>query len=205
MYQDRIISDTDAAAFAGFFSWFGLPQAQRLNAIGDRALSYNDLQAIDKEVYALKRIETIKAADIDLSVALYMLADVRARGSQKPEPLDYTASLTRAAERKSNQWGKALPAYKPEPGASGIKMQPARAVRVSYIQESYSDDSVVAIPVRVEPGKPADFAVFMRNVSELVRRSDTHTGMAGSGCNYSTSFSEEFRVVLIHCRSSIAD
>jgi hypothetical protein len=203
MYARRTLSASDVAAYAGFWSWFQPSHEARLAAITSRAMTYDDQCAIDSEIYARKRVAAIEAFDTTPEIKAHMLANARVRGSQNPERVDYTAFLAGALAKSRSPFGKALEPYKPEPGASGIKLKPAEGVRLSYTQESYSDNSSVAVPFEVIPGKPADFEAFTRNVSALVRRADSHNGMAGSGCNYSVSLYGGF--VVIHCRASIAD
>lgn len=202
MYDRVTLSQSDIAAYAGFWSWFRPEHEQKLNLI-KQGFGYENLQAIEREIIARKRVETIEAFDTTPEIKTYMLDRVRERGSHEPKAVDYTAFLKGALENKRSPFGQTLPAYNPEPGASGIKLQPTKAVRVSYSQEAYSDDSAVAIPYTVDAGKPADLKVFQRNVSELVRRANSHNGMAGSGATYGAAVLDGF--VVISCRSSIAD
>ena len=197
------MSTSDIAAYAGFWSWFEPAQEVRSDAF--RVLGYDNAQAIEREVYALKRVKAIDLLDTTVGMKVVMLADVRKRGAVNPEPVDETAFFKGAVARTRSGFGTALEPYKPEPGASGIKLKPAAAVRFFYAQESYSDDSRVAIPFEMDINKPCDFVVFARNVSALVRRADTHNGMAGSGCNFSASVDVANQVVIVHCRASIAD
>lgn len=202
MYDKVTLSKSDISAYATFWSWLQPSHESRLKMISD-GFGYENLQAIDREVYALKREKAIDAFDTTLPIKLHMFATVRERGSQAPERVDYTTFLKGAIERKTSPFFKPLGDYKPEPGASGVKLLPAQAVRISYRQESYSDDSEVAIPYVITPGKPADLAVFARNVSALVRRANSHNGMAGSGATYEASVKDGF--VIVSCRSSISD
>lgn len=163
--------------------------------------NYDDHCAISREIVRRERVAAIEAFDTTPEIKAHMLTITR--GGRKPERVDYTAFLKGALENKCSPFGKTLPAYKPEPGACGIKLRPAEAVRISYSQESYSDDSAVAIPYTVTAGKPADKAVFARNVSELVSRANSHNGWAGSGATYGAGVRDGF--VVVSCRSSIAD
>lgn len=195
------LSASDVAAFAGFWSWY--QPSREAHSEAYRALGYDNVQAIDKEVYALSRIKAIEAFDTTVAIKVHMLTSARQRGSIKPERVDYTGFFKGAVAKRTTPYMSAMEPYKPEPGASGVKLQPAAAVRISSTQESYSDDSAVAVPFTVDASKPADMEVFARNVHALVRRADSHNGMAGSGCNYGLSVHDGF--VVINCRASIAD
>lgn len=205
MYARRTLSASDVAAYAGFWSWFQPSHEARLAAITSRAMTYDDQCAIDSEIYARKRIAAIEAFDTTPGIKAIMVAGARTRGSKAPERVDYTAFLKGALEKSRSPFGKTLEPYKPAKGAAGLKLKPAEAVRVAYTQESYSDNSSVAIPIEMDISKSCDFEVFARNVSDLVRRADSHNGMAGSGCNYSASVDVENMAVIVHCRASIAD
>jgi hypothetical protein len=207
MSFDRVtLSRSDIAAYAGFWAWFDPPHESKLEWIKS-GLGYQNLQEIEREASRIRHAKRI-AAEVETfetipEIKSYILGKSRERGSCRPEKADYSSFFKSALERKHTAFGKPLAPYNPKAGASGIKLQPAKAVRVHYAQEPYSDDSASAIPYVIEPGKPADLKVFQANVSELVSRANTHTGWAGSGCTYTVSFHDGF--VIVHTRASIAD
>lgn len=199
MYRQTNLSPADVSVYASFYAWLQPSHESRLQMITDRVVTYDDLCNIDREIAAQKREKAIAAIDTTPVVKSYLHEIVRERGSVTPEPVDYTEFFKRAIAAKHNAFGKAVPAYAPEPVKGRIKMFPAKALRIRYSQESYSDDSAVLIPFAGE----GDLAAFARNVSTLVRRANSHTGFAGSGATFEASVHDGF--VIVSCRSSISD
>lgn len=167
-------------------------------------VAYYDGLAVAAEVARRERVAAIEAFETTAAIKKYMLDNAAARGAQKPEKRD-CRYFAKAAQRTTSQFGTKREAYKPV-GNCGLRMQLEQAVSFSHTQESYSDDSVTLIPVTGDVAK-ADMKACHANVGAFFRYADSHTGMAGSGCNYSASLhtNELGAFIAVHCRASIAD
>lgn len=166
-------------------------------------LDYKQCCKLSEHLHARRIRRDIEAfEDTTPAIRAYMLAH-QDRYSQKPERVDLSA-MAKAATTTKNQWGKTRTPYRPEPGCQ-LRMLLKQAVRASYSQQSYADYSIYLVPVTGE--MPADLAICQRNLGNFVRYSDSHTGMAGSGCNYTAELvvNDHGALVVITCRASIAD
>lgn len=202
-YGHHRLTADEIAHYAGVLTFgYGTPNyVYNFEAPG---LHYDDWQAITAEIGRRERVAAIEVLDTTPEIKAVLLATVSQRGARKVTGTeDYTDFFKRALEAKYNGFGTVLGPYVPEKGACGIKLQPSKAVCISYRQESYSDNSEIAIPYTITEGKPADKAVFARNVSALIRRADTHNGYAGSGATWRASVRDGF--IVLYCRSSVAD
>jgi hypothetical protein len=170
-------------------------------------LSYNDHNAVAHELHRRMTVAAWAKAELPEVIKAHALAalakDVRGV-EHKPEPVDLSF-LAERAKRTTNQFGKARKAYAPK-GGCALKLQLKKAVRFTSRQEAYSDDTQFLVPVAGDLAQ-ADLKACQENLSEFVRYADSHTGMAGSGSNWSASLqvSDLGPVVVIYCRSSIAD
>lgn len=126
-----------------------------------------------------------------------------ARGARQPEATDLTDWIKRAIAKTSDQFHKPLPAYAPKP--SGFRLLTDKAVKLTYVQDSYADYVTTAIPLEVT--QPTDVAAARENLAQLSRRLDTHTGWAGSGTDYTFDLhaGDEGAYVILTARHSIAD
>ncbi len=93
--------------------------------------------------------------------------------------------------------------YNPEP--SGYKLLLDKAVAVSSTQEAYADMFTDLIPVEIVG--PTDRDAALRNLSAIARKLQTHNGLAGSGCTFGFTLSEndDGCYVVMGTRSSISD
>lgn len=156
---------------------------------------YYELQAAGALIRFRERTAAILALDVPEPVRAFMLADTERRDARTPEPCDMRHIARRALATES-QYGKPRPAWK----ASGdCRVQFSKAWSLSYEQQSYADVSRTLI---LFTGNASEEST--KRLSEFVGRADSHTGWAGSGCNwYLESVGEGF--VVVSCRASIAD
>lgn len=142
------------------------------------------------------------------AIRTHILAAVNsgAPGVNKPEKADLRW-MAKMSNSTTDQFGRARQPYQAAEGCQ-LRLKLSEGVRYSHTQESYSDDSLTAVPVIGEvPTDPAARRICETNLSRFVRYSDTHTGLAGSGCNYKASLvtNEHGALAIIYCRASIAD
>jgi hypothetical protein len=147
--------------------------------------------------------DAIEAFETTPAIKAHMLSQVDQRGSRAPERVDLS-NMAQVAQRRTSQYGKPRPPYAADPNCP-LRMKLSEAVRFSSTQESYADHSVTLIPVYGEP--PADLGPCRLNLADFFRRCDSHTGWAGSGCNYTATLetNEHGVFVSLFCRASIAD
>lgn len=173
-------------------------------AIAD--LDYNVGCALSHILHIRKTRRAVEAFDTTPAIRAYMLAalDKDLRGCRAPEACDAT-HFAKASQRTTSQYGKPRPAYQPK-GDCALRLSLAKAVRFTYCQDSYADMSTTLVPVSGDVAK-ADLKACAANLSEFVRYADSHTGMAGSGCNYSAELvtNEHGAFAIIGCRASISD
>lgn len=171
-------------------------------------LSYDQKTAVNAVLTRRRDRRDIEAFETTPAIRAYMLAalETGVRGQVNLRKVDLRW-MVKASRRTTNQFGSQRPAYSPQPGCS-LRLKLSEAVAFLYSQESYSDDSITLVPVLGEvPSDAAALRVCESNLSAFVRYSDTHTGMAGSGSNYTAHLviTEHGPVAAIHCRTSIAD
>lgn len=196
--QLKRLSADQIAYYASFLN-FESSDVNYLYNLQAPGQNYDDHCAISAEIGRQRRVAAIEALDPTPEIKKYLFDNVSRRGMQPPVLEDFTSFFQRALDAKNNAHGRPLPAYKPEPVNGKIKMVPAKAVRYLYSQESYADHNEIAIPFEGE----GDLKAFERNVHQLVRRANTHTGWAGSGSTYEVTVKDKF--VVLFCRASIAD
>jgi hypothetical protein len=183
------------------------PEGKAFWAAFEPKLSYADNNAVVHELHRRMTVAAWAKAELPeaiKAIALDALAkDVRGV-EHKPEGVDLSF-LAERAKRTTNQFGTARKAYAPK-GGCALKLQLKKAVRFTHRQEAYSDDAQFLVPV-VGDLAQADLKACQQNLSEFVRYADSHTGMAGSGSNWSASLtiSDLGPVAVLYCRSSIAD
>jgi hypothetical protein len=179
------------------------PWSERGKAIAD--LPYYDGEAVAKEVALRGRRKAWQAFNCHPAVKEYALTFINSRGAGLPENVSLVTGLQNAAKSTRDQYGRARPAFVPE-GGCPLKLHAVGGVRFAYSQESYADHSTTLVPILGE-ATDEQLAICRRNLSALVRRMDSHTGMAGSGCNYTASVVkvEAGYVAVIECRASISD
>lgn len=174
--------------------------------------SYDELIEASR-VRRRRELKVQYGAILNPAVRAYLLAQLESRAGEIhrfqdcTQPNDMTGLFTAAITRTHNQFGKVLEPYKPDPACPSPSLK-AREARCYYVgQNSYSDDQEYVIPVTVKEGTKVDLSLCGRRLSDLVRRADTHTGMAGSGSNWSAQLvsTEHGIVAVLHCRVSIAD
>lgn len=177
--------------------------SEQAKALFPATLDYYDKVAIGQ---AWKRRQVKAAVEVfetTPAIRAYMLANLR-DDSERPSICDLTF-LAKAAKRTVDQYGKTRPAYRPQ-GDCPLRLCLTKAVRFRYSQQAYADYSTTLIPVKGEVDD-AGLAVCQRNLAAFVRYADSHTGMAGSGCNYSVELvrNEHGLLAVLTCRASIAD
>lgn len=117
-----------------------------------------------------------------------------------PVPHDLSG-LMRAIVRTNDQYGRDRAVYTPSDGGARLLLK--QAVETDYIQDSYADLTIYKIPYT---GEIQDVSKSHAALSQVLRRADSHTGWAGSGCNWTViSIDTNRKVVVIQCRSSISD
>jgi hypothetical protein len=193
-YQGKIHRDYMPAYMSVDLSEFGnLPEHWQIDVA-------NVMSARRSAAYKNKIKSEIEAFDTTPGIRAYMLAHYEER-PRSPTKHDLRF-FAKAATTTTNQFGKARPAFQVDSNAS-CKLKLSEAVLVSYSQEAYADMSRYAVPFT---GEIVDKKKSLARLCEFVRYADTHTGWAGSGCNYSVEeINEEGKFVIISCRASIAD
>jgi hypothetical protein len=173
-------------------------------------IGYDNLCAV-RHVMHLRTIRAnIEAFETTPAIKAALLANIEhdVRGVQAPKICDLHDTFTAAARRTNDQYGKKRAVYKPV-GPCALTMNLKSAVVATYRQEAYSDDSVYYVPVtgKINADDKAAIANCNNNLNAFVRYADTHTGWAGSGCNWSAHLvvTDDGAYVEIGCRSSISD
>lgn len=169
-------------------------------------VGYYDLELVWSEMHRRDVVRKIEAFTTTPAIKAFMLsfAATAQRGLHAPRAVDMSR-FAQSAKRTTDQYHKPVAPWAPK-GACGLVMKLKEGVGFTHTQESYSDDSTTLIPVEGDLSK-ADLAMCQANVGSFFKCADTHTGMAGSGCNWSASVmtNEHGAFIHVHCRASIAD
>jgi hypothetical protein len=159
------------------------------------------LAARGKAIYEQQLTAAIDAFTTTPAIAAF-LREQRAAGTRgfrapKAADLRYLVNLSQSARQYK-------PAYKPAPGCAAV-LKLADAVEYAYSQEAYADYIRYAVPVVL--ANNADVAICQQNLHAFAEACRTHTGLAGSGSNYSATLHQTAAgaFVVIEQRASIAD
>lgn len=199
------LATAEISAIADKFEAAGSPSIWSEAGKAVAKLAYDDGVAVGHELHLRSVRKAWQEFNCHPAVKEYALTFITTRGVKAPENFSFVTGLQNAAKSTRDQYGKARSAFVPE-GGCPLKLHAVGAVRFTYTQESYADHSTSLVPILGE-ATDEQLAICRRNLSALVRRMDSHTGMAGSGCNYTASVVkvEAGYVAVIECRASIAD
>jgi hypothetical protein len=199
------LTPAEVSAIADNFELAGIKSVWSQDVKDRFSFDYDTLVAVSHELHLRSVRKAWQEFNCHPAVKEYALTFITTRGVKAPENFSFVTGLQNAAKSTRDQYGKARKAFVPE-GGCPLKLHAVGAVRFTYTQESYADHSTSLVPI-IGEATDEQLAICRRNLSALVRRMDSHTGMAGSGCNYTASVVkvEAGYVAVIECRSSIAD
>jgi hypothetical protein len=194
MMSETITLAADVVANSGApYVWHSDAKA----ALADAGLTitYDQGCAVGAELHRRKVVAAINALNAPEAVKTYLLANANDRHAQVPEPCDLRG-VTRRALLTTSQYGKPRAAWTSH---GGCRLQMTSALVFSHEQASYADHSRYIVPFT---GTPTEEST--KRLTEFFCRADTHTGLAGSGSNWSV-LSIEDGFVVVDCRASICD
>lgn len=156
----------------------------RLIAAG--TITYGDGLAILREVHRRQIQRKIEAFETSPAIHAHMMAAILRgdRDVKAPEKADMSF-FTKAAQSTRTQYGSDRKPYAPQHPCS-LRLKLSEAVRFTSSQEAYADYYTTLVPVLGDVAT-ANLEHCQTNLSAMVRYADTHTGWAGSGCNYTAS------------------
>lgn len=175
--------------------------------------TFDEKGMIGNYLYRNEMKEAISKFDTTPAIRAYMFACIDDRGARVPTKRDMSF-LCENLKSQRDQYGKPRKPWKPTKEL-GLKLKVKEAVSFKYSQESYADYTTTLIPIegaeKIALMMPPESEQFQKdadaNLASMVRYSDTHTGWAGSGCNFEARMeSNEFgSFAVVTCRASIAD
>lgn len=152
-------------------------------------------------------IAEIEAFETTPAIRAHLLAAARGdvRGIRAPARVDMRWMIA-SAKRETSQFHSKRGPLTLDPSCP-LRLRLGEAVTFTSTQESYADHTETLVPVTGELPTGAAIGACERNLATFVRRCDSHTGMAGSGTNYSASLkiTPEGAFAIISGRHSIAD
>lgn len=166
-------------------------------------MGYDDLSEISRAQQSARIALAIEAFETTPAIKHYMRSQIGQRGQSEPRRFDMSG-FAKAAQSTRDQYGKPRKAYQADPTCP-LRLHLKDAVSFSYTQEAYADYSTHLVPVTGD--LPAGLGPCQRNLAAFFRYADTHTGMAGSGANWSASLevNEHGAFAIVSCRASISD
>lgn len=198
----QVTEYANALEAAGIFKTWGIEHAKEVLA----GVGYYDWELVAREMNRREVVRRIEAFETTPAIKLYMrdFAKTAQRGLHAPVKTDMSR-FAQSAKRTTDQYHKPVAPWAAK-GSCGLVMKLKEAVGFTHTQESYSDDSDTLVPVVGDVTK-ANLALCQQNVASFFKCGDTHTGMAGSGCNWTASIvtNAAGSFILVHCRASIAD
>lgn len=113
-------------------------------------------------------------------------------GMSSPQPVDLSSNMSLTKKSRSGY----------SPASCGASLKLKDAVRFAVMQNAYDDTSLFAVPV---DGEVADLQAAHQNLRQLAASWNTATGIAGDGSTWNAALIADNKVVILSCRSSIAD
>lgn len=152
------------------------------------------------------RMEATRTFETTPAIRAYMLEHFDDRGARAPERCDMSWMIERA-KRTANQFGRPREPWTPDASKCPLRLKLAEGVSFISTQEAYADHSTTIVPVEGPIPEGEMLAECRRRLSDFARRCDSHTGLAGSGTNWSADLiiRPEGAFALISGRHSICD